>query len=75
MQQVIKRLLGKKIDFDDYKNDILEAFEDYEFRGVKDIIIDFGMNHYTCQADCYMAPILTLYMTDNIVTDYDLEEY
>jgi len=66
VNKVIENLVGMEIT-EDFENDIICAFEDYEFEGITEIIVSESNVGYQAYANHEDAPIIMIEVQDNKV--------
>lgn len=68
IEDVINNLIGMEIT-DDYENDIICAFENYEFSGETEIMVSPAYCGYQAYANHKDAPIVIMKVEDNKIVD------
>lgn len=70
IQDVIKNLVGMKVT-DDFKNDVICAFEDYSYGGETDVIVSKDESNSNIDYQAYInhadAPIICIKIADDKV--------
>ena len=80
LEDVLENLNGMEVT-DDIENDIICAFEDYEYEGVSEIIVNKHAGKkcdYQAYANYKYSPIILIKIIDGIIkayTEYDLKYY
>jgi hypothetical protein len=64
-QEIMKNIQAIKCEEGEFKNEIIAAFEDYEYQGITEIIVDFSQKNEAraCAASQY-APNFVIGFTE-----------
>lgn len=72
LKQIIEELKGMEVT-DDFKNDVICAFEDYEFEGENEVIVEKDESNTNIDYQAYInsrkAPIICIRIEKNKVVD------
>ncbi|NLZ34372.1 MAG: hypothetical protein GX889_05590 [Clostridiales bacterium] len=72
IQEVIKNLVGMKVT-DDFENDVICAFEDYEYEGETYVIVSKDESNDNIDYQAYIdhadAPIICIKIENNEIID------